>query len=361
MARLPRKELIAEDEVGLYHCVQRCVRRAWLCGKDPLTGKDYEHRKLWIRKRLEFLAGQFGIEVCSFAVMVNHLHVILRNRPDAVASWSDDDVARRWWNLFPKRRDQDGNPAEPEPHELDMLVADGEVLAERRRRLSSLSWFMRCLAEPIARQANREDGCTGRFWEGRYKCQRLLDESAVLACSVYVDLNPIRAGAAQTPETSEFTSVYERIHAGEVAGEVAQWKAEEKRAGASKGARDELVAGDQWLSPIELERDGARDVKPSRHRASDKGFLPLKVHEYLEILDWTGREARKKKRGTIPAELAPILERLRISGETWVDMVTNFGRWFRRAAGRVESLREEAHRRGRHWLHGVTHSRAAFV
>jgi len=357
MARLPRKELIAEDEVGLYHCVQRCVRRAWLCGEDPLTGKDYEHRKLWIRKRLEFLAGQFGIEVCSFAVMVNHLHVILRNRPDVVATWSDEDVARRWWNLFPKQRDQDGNPAEPEPHELDMLLADGEALAERRRRLSSLSWFMRCLAEPIARAANHEDQCTGRFWEGRYKCQRLLDESAVLACSVYVDLNPIRAGAAQTPETSEFTSVYERIYG----GEVRQRKTAKQAAVAGKDGRDEMVPGDEWLSPVELKRDRRKGRKASRRRASDKGFLPLKVHEYLELLDWTGREARKKKRGAIPAELAPILDRLRISGETWVDMVTNFGRWFRRAAGRVESLREEAHRRGRHWLHGVTHSRAAFV
>ena len=87
-----------------------------------------------------------------------------------------------------------------------MLAADGEQLAERRRRLSSLSWFMRCLAEPIARQANRKDGCTGRFLEGRTKCQRLLDEAAVLACSVYVDLNPIRAEVVTTPETSADTS-----------------------------------------------------------------------------------------------------------------------------------------------------------
>ena len=97
--------------------------------------------------------------------------------------WPDQEVAHRWWFLFPGRKDAAGLPEEPTAADLQMLTADEERLAERRRRLSSLSWFMRCLAEPIARQANREDGCTGRFWEGRYKCQRLLDEAAVLACS----------------------------------------------------------------------------------------------------------------------------------------------------------------------------------
>ena len=184
-----------------------------MCGDDPLSGKNYDHRKEWIRRRLEFLAANFAVDILGYAALSNHMHVVLRNRPDLAAQWSDEEVARRWWNLFPARKDEEGRPARPEPHELAMLQADEDALAEKRRRLSSISWLMRCLAEPIARRANRQDRCTGRFWDGRYKCQRLLDEAALLACSVYVDLNPIRAGAAATPETSRFTSAYDRIHA----------------------------------------------------------------------------------------------------------------------------------------------------
>jgi hypothetical protein len=91
------------------------------------------------------------------------------------------------------------------------------------------------------------------------------------------------------------------------------------------------------------------------------GFLPVSLGDYLKLLDWTGRQSRQDKRGPIPSELAPILERLQIAGESWLDMVLNFRRWFRRAVGRADSLAAEAASRGRRWLHGVTRSRVAFA
>ncbi len=211
MPAYPRREIVAHDEVGVYHCITRCVRRAFLCGIDPTSGKDHDHRKNWIRERLEHLASVFAIDVCGYAVMSNHLHVVLRVRPDLVHAWTDEEIALRWRRLYPSRDQATGLAVEPGEHDLAMIMSVPARVSELRDRLASLSWFMRCLNEPIARAANREDKCTGRFWEGRFKSQALLDEAAILACSVYVDLNPIRAGVAQTPEESEFTSAFDRI------------------------------------------------------------------------------------------------------------------------------------------------------
>lgn len=335
MPRRPRSEQIDAHEVGIYHCVNRCVRRAFLCGVDRETGRSYEHRREWIERRLEFLAGVMGIDVLTYAVMSNHVHVILRNRPDVVEGWSEQQVRERWWQVCPLRRNEDGSPAEPTEVELLALVPE-EKLKVVRDRLSSISWLMRFLCENVARRANHEDDVTGRFWEGRFKCQPLLDESAVLACSMYVDLNPIRAKEAATPETSRFTSAFTRIQA--------------------LTRRDEQDTA-AWLAPVALND---RAVPTSTCRASDKGFLPMTLSEYLRLLDWTGRQARRDKRGTIPPDLKPLLERLRIIEGTWVATVLHFGRWFRSAAGRAANMTAAATRTRRRWLHGTTMSRSVF-
>lgn len=135
--------------------------------------------------------------------MSNHFHMIVRTRPDLVAAWSDEEVAKRWWTLFSGHRDLDLDARtppptyDPTPKDLAPLLNGPGRLAELRKRLGSLSWSMRCLAEPIARKANGEDECTGRFFEGRFKSQALLDAAAVLACGLCVDLNPVRAGLSE--------------------------------------------------------------------------------------------------------------------------------------------------------------------
>ena len=372
MPRIRRRFLLDPAEVGVYHCINRCVRRSFLCGNDPVSGQCYDHRKRWIQDRIQFLAGQFGVDVLGFAVMSNHIHVILRNRPDIVQNWSDTDLARRWWNLFPKRRDNDGNALEPTDAELQMITLDAERLAAIRQQLSSVSWFMRCLVEPIARSANREDQCRGRFWEGRYKCVPILDESALAACMAYVDLNPIRARIAQTPETSPFTSVYERVQAlghrmaeaiADAAIQPASMAPESDHHPEMEGTSTlaaSTTAPAEWLSPFELSEASEHAPVPCA-RVSNKGCLPMSFAEYLNLLDWTGRQLRADKRGAIPQDLAPILERMQISGEGWMQLMGQFSRLFRRAAGRPQSMQREREQRGCQVMQGIRHSRAVFV
>ncbi len=76
---VPRKEIFIPTEVGHYHCISRCVRRAHLCGFDRLTGRSFNHRREWIRKRLAFLGNLFSMEIVSYSLMTNHIHTLLRN------------------------------------------------------------------------------------------------------------------------------------------------------------------------------------------------------------------------------------------------------------------------------------------
>ena len=346
MPRQARGEYVNPEEVQILHLVNRCVRRAYLCGKDPYTGQSFEHRREWIRKRLEFLASVFGIDCLTYTVMSNHIHLILRSRPDIVREWSDKEVACRWLRLFPTRREKDGSPADPEDFEVSMITSDKKKLAEIRRRLSDASWWMRCTAENIARRSNKEDQCTGRFWEGRYKAQVILDEASLLACAAYVDLNPVRAAMAKTPEESEFTGAKDRID------DLAQRATQSK--GTHEWERSRRREKSGWLSPLEINErtdPAGTDASPVARRASLKGFLSMSLADYLALLDWTGRQLRRKKRGVIPDHLAPILERIGLDPDCWCELVQKFGKLFKRAAGKAESLADEAARRCIDYMH----------
>ncbi|WP_039995166.1 hypothetical protein, partial [Paraglaciecola chathamensis] len=208
----PRKSQISLIDTPYYHCVSRCVRQSYLCGTDKHSGQSYEHRRGWVEDRLLFLATIFAIDICAYAVMNNHTHVVLCVDKALADNWDSDEVLRRYHKLHRgtllTQKFMNGDTLSQ-----GELITFDETVETYRQRLYEISWFMRDLNEYIAREANKEDGCTGRFWEGRFKSQALLDESAVLACMVYVDLNPIRAKMEKTPETSKHTSIKKRIHA----------------------------------------------------------------------------------------------------------------------------------------------------
>ncbi len=331
MPRVNRREIFSETDVQVFHTISRCVRRNHLCGRDRRSQRDYSHRREWIRSRLEELAGIFAVETLGYALMANHMHLVIRTRPDIVLAWSDDEVALRWWTLFPQRRTSTGRPEQPTPEELNHIKNNASGLADKRRRLSSVSWFMKCISEPIAKRANREDDLTGHFWEARYKAQPLLDETAIAACMAYVDLNPIRAAVAQTPENSDYTSIQDRI--------VDHQSAASAPSSASRDTQTEHGPRAGWLSPIALDppRKAPRD-RPTARRLTNRGCLFMSLEQYLQLVDWTGRQLRLDKPGRIPEHLDPILTRLDCSAETWLDLVRNFRRRFPTEAGRPETL-----------------------
>lgn len=310
----PRSHLVDPTATGFYHCMSRCVRRAFLCGEDALTGRSYEHRKQWVEDRLIELAEIFTVGIYAYAVMSNHLHVVVYIDPLATLAWSPDEVARRWVRLTPVRVDGEVDDAACEAR-ATALASNAERIAVLRERLGSLSWFMRFLNEPIARRANREDGCTGHFWEARFKCQALLDDSAVLACMAYVDLNPIRAGLAADLPSSPHTSAKRRL------------------------ADPKPIDSAAPLSPI---------AGTVAHDA-----MPATLAEYLDLADWTGRIARPGKHGTIDAASPPVLHRLGLRQEQWHAQATGIEQRYWRAVGAVDALIERARSMGQRWFKGA--------
>ncbi len=374
---LPRRTYVQEGQEGVYHCFSRCVRRAFLYGFDTLTCRDFSHRKVWLVERLRYLAAIFAIEVCAYAVMENHYHTILRTRPDIVAMWSDREVATRWLTLFPRHRDLGGDPMPPPEKDICALADCPERIAQLRQRLSSLSWFMGRLNEFIARAANKEDRVKGRFWESRFKCQALLDEAAIAACMVYVDLNPIRAGQAATPEESNFTSIQERIRVWQEETMTTAAAAGETAApGMESGPVSKLTAipGNETEIPDSIPDsipamtnsvDGTTDpacwLCPIESDSQRRGILQMTAAEYFDLVDKSGRMIRSDKRGVMDADLAPILLRIGANPKAWPETVTCFGSKFRLAAGLLANLRNFADQLGRRWFMGVAAARAAFA
>jgi REP element-mobilizing transposase RayT len=285
----PRSSQVSLIDTLYYHCVSRCVRRAFLCGTDKYSGTSYEHRRAWVEDKVLWLPSVFAIGICAYAVMSNHVHLVLCVDKDKAMSWSDKQVVGRWHRLHR------GTLLSQKFMRKELLsesewISLKETTAVYRQRLYDISWLMASLSEPIARQANKEDGCTGRFWEGRFKSQALLDDAAVLSCMAYVDLNPIRAKMATTPETSNHTSIQKRTKA------IQQHKRQPHKLLPFVGnPRQDMPQG-----------------------------VPFSLQGYCELVDTTGRIIRADKAGAIDSSQSPILRRLGLSEEQWITLTTEF-------------------------------------
>ncbi len=298
----PRAQQVSLNDTPYYHCVSRCVRRAFLCGVDHYSGQSYEHRRDWVEKSLYAFADVFCIDICAYAVMSNHLQLVLHLNPDKAQSLEFVDIIQRWHSIFRgnllSQRYLKGETLSES--EMTMLT---EIVKEWRERLLSISWFMRRLCEPIAREVNKEDDCTGRFWEGRFKTQALLDEAALAACMAYVDLNPVRAKIAESPETSDYTSIKQRIQ------NHVQGKTETR------------------LFPF-IGSENEKKVKE----------LPFELIDYIELVDWTARQHRGDKRGCLDQNTPTIMQRLGLSQAQWLRCSTGFEDEFSTFVGSIEAL-----------------------
>ena len=300
----PRSELVSPADTPYYHCVCRCVRRAFLCGEDRFTNTDYSHRKMWVLERLTLLGEVFTIELCAYAVMSNHYHLVVHLNPKKAEQLTDREVAERWAKLFTW-------PMMVGRYLAGRLETDAEkqvainIIQQWRERLSDISWYMRCLNEHIARKANEEDQCKGRFWEGRFKSQAILDEAGLLACMTYVDLNPLRAGIVDTPEQSADVSIHQRL----------------KQYQQSNDSNEKQASPD----PAEKSNDSPKtpllQAFAGNHRQDMLEGIPFSFTDYLELVDWTGRAQRKDKRGSIPKDTPAILERLGMDSESFISAI----------------------------------------
>ena len=338
-----RRILIDAEITPFYHVINRCVRRAYLCGNDKLTGKSFEYRRGWIVDKIKALSAIFCIDVCAYAVMNNHYHLVLKIDLKESESLSHRDVISRWQQLF------HGNDVATKYMNGEGLVKGEQIMldgliAEWQERLSSISWFMRCLNEEVARKANREDECKGAFWEGRFKSQALLDEQALLACMMYVDLNPIRAGIADSLQTSDFTSIQECI------AELHQGANTQENIHKITRNKSELSTVNQLKSLAEF--DGAT------HQATQSG-IPFHFSDYLQLIDWTGRAIRHDKKGFIDSSRPKLLCELGISSDSWLISSLEFRRQYSGVIGRWDAMCEfkRKHQSGK-WCKGKASSQA---
>jgi REP element-mobilizing transposase RayT len=342
-----RENQISLDDTSFYHCYVRCVRRAFLCGSDKATGNNYDHRKQWLVSRIRFLSYIYAIDICAYAVMSNHYHVVLHVDQPRAKNWTDEEVVERWLQLYKGnfliQRWQNNKTAMTKAELL--VIAD--IIEDWRERLCSISWFMRGINETIARMANEEENTKGRFWEGRFKSQALLDEGALLTCMAYVDLNPVRANVVDDLINSDFTSIQQRLFS--------YVKSKTKNSATEKKLNARVNYQNQLKTDLNLDELPEADLMPfdgSAHTDVHQA-LPFTEADYMELVDDTGRVLRSDKRGAINSKLLPLLARLGIRSDQWVEHVKSFQKRYASCAGSPVAMRLFSDNKLKPWCKGV--------
>jgi len=313
-----RSLIIQPGQLGHFHCTVRCVQQMFLCGRDRATGKSFEHRRRWIEQRMFALGEIFAVSVHSFAVMSNHYHLVLTVDPEIVQTWDDWEVAKRGVELYRRAN-------ENEDHRLARALVWRdwpEQIAKLRQRLGTLGEYMKALNEFTAKAANRESGRKGNFWDDRYGCVALLDDAALLAAMVYVDLNPIRAAMAPTLLDSDHTSAQLR------------------------------------LKHIRADRRRATDPLLPVAGPAHRQLLDMDSATYLDLADQTGRQLHPGKRGRIQHSAPPVLQQIGLNQPQWLVQVRGIESRYWRAVGSVDALICLAERLGQQWVRGLVSAKA---
>ena len=319
----PRKALISLADTSYYHCISRCVRHCFLCGEDKTTNKNYEHRRQLLEDKLLQVTQVFAIDLCAYAIMTNHFHVVLHVDKSTADTWTTEQILTQWHKLYKgtlltQRYMNDAKRHELTTAEIETVISTADVY---RQRLYDISWYMKSINEYVARQANKEDECTGHFWEGRFKSQALLDETALLTCMAYVDLNPVRAKIAATPETSKHTSIKQRVDFignADIAGNNLD--------GAKAQSKTNITAQPSILMPF-IDNDEENMTKG----------IPFNFLDYFELVNETGKVVKQDKRGFI-IDNTPILQRIGINATHWLTLCTEFEKHFKGAASNENTL-----------------------
>ena len=316
----PRSKTVNLDVTEYYHLVSRCVRKCFLCGIDKESGRSYEHRKEWVQNRLIALDQVFCIDICSYAVMSNHTHLVLKVNRGHANQLSERQVLERWHLMFQGTKlTREFLRTGQYPEDVKSKTALRKSIKKFRKRLYDLSWYMKSLNEYIAKRANKEDDCTGHFWEGRYFAQAILDFSALTATMAYVDVNPFRAGLVKLPEHAKYTSLHQRITA--------------------------LRMG--------IKLKFLRNFR-SNSNSSSNNCIDMFFTEYLEIIDFFCQRIMLKNDNMMFIESPPIIKRLNLQEDEFVDITQNIENYFPIAIGNQNRMEEFKKATGRTRIKGAT-------